>query len=205
MTEGTTRLVFAGLGALLGAAGLYFWRGPSPRHNHDEPIIIDNGPLRFDFKSSGALDSSNKKYFRLRACRLRYLTVWKANGSAAETYEVSESKPTVRLYLVGDGGPTISLVRDWGLPASVCTEDDQSGSPVTMESAEADFEYEGNSQVIKAKSQDSKKKRIKSVEFTPVNETQPQTIDLRPNNEDSAKKVKISLCAMKSGDHCPER
>lgn len=151
MTERTVRIVVAGVGALLGALALYLVNANGPK-GHDEPIIIDNGPLKVDFKSYGFLMSS-KFYAREKACRVLHLDVYKAGTSIASENLGDE---TIGLVLDGDADAAPSVVfsrpapEDAPDPNAPCVEASATG--IVMASKTPEFEYNGNKKKIKVKS-----------------------------------------------------
>lgn len=198
MTVKQKLMLVGGLGIALGAGVI--WLGGDEYFaldHHDEPIVVDNGPLNFDFKSKGNLKSPDH-YVRDQACTMNVLKTKDDQGKPdGDTFE----DEIIKIYVAGPDGRQHSpiVLQRVGPPlTTICTKDNiPPAPPFEMDATGFTFEKGGflglSSQQIKAKDDLTKGLRIMSVGYyvTEAGQKVEKKINLRSAYGDKPVRVEL--------------
>ncbi len=186
------------IGTILGAAGIaiYLWV-VGPLSNHDEPIIIENGPISIKFRGVDSVERGyliEKRYIsRQPAEPLIRIRFWRG-----ETEIFCDNKPC---DLAKDKfSATVTLTSGKNLEFHWRKESGKKGALLMSsldhylsETIATDYsEFKPDPSLL-----------VKSVTFWPAGEQAQKTIDLRQAG-DTSTKVKVQFCANSDPKHCPD-
>lgn len=202
MTGKQKLMLVGGLGIALGAGVI--WLGGDEYFaldHHDEPIVVDNGPLQFDFKSKGELKNPDR-YVREHACAMKFLRI---TVDQNKLDDVTLEYETVKLYVEGPNGTQYAepiILQRVGPPYADCPPTSDPQVPrFEMVATGFTFEKGGflglSSKMIKAKDDLTKGLRIMSVGYyvTEAGQKVEKKIILRSVYGD--KPVKVELLTKK--------
>lgn len=178
----------AGAALVVGALLLFV-----PLNSHDEPIIVENGPVRIDFKTRGHQPNELQ---------------WIKSGTLPPTV-IRFWKDKVRIEPCGQGtdcqldtskpvhfGLEFESIIDFKVSSEI-------GNAVIMDSTRLAFNKPGLFTPAKITAKDNAA-RIKSVSFTLAKDQGGKEVILRDGSGTDPKDVKVALCVKVTDEaHCP--